>query len=179
MNPALAPSNTQVNRIGNNLYGGWMSKRGRGRGMSGFFGVFRPWATRYFTIDNVSGVMTYYDTEEDGENRANEKGIYHIFRCIYRYSSFVFGVEYLFLQSYHHHSVILVCAIVIFGNLVSSVPVKLVEAPLLPSASSWYAFYVFVCILLLDKQKKYIKDMLFWRNVRSLWTIGLLVSISL
>ena len=74
MNPELSPSNTTIRRLDKDVYGGWLSKRGRGRGLVGFFGVFRPWAIRYITVNNVSSLLTYYETEEDGENRTNERG---------------------------------------------------------------------------------------------------------
>ena len=66
------------------MYGGWLGKKGRGRGLAGFFGVFRPWSNRYVTVNIATGLLTYYENEVDGENKCNEKGCRFPMKTVHR-----------------------------------------------------------------------------------------------
>ena len=64
--------------VGGETYGGWIQKKGRGRGLTGLFGFFRPWSLRYVTVNPGIGLMSYYKREVDGETRRDEAGHVHL-----------------------------------------------------------------------------------------------------
>ena len=75
---------TSLHPIGSGLYGGWVQKKGRGRGLAGFFGFFRPWNMRFVTVNPRIGLMSYYKSKDDGEARREETGHVHLKDAIIR-----------------------------------------------------------------------------------------------
>ncbi len=71
-------SNKEICSFQKDLYGGWLSKKGRGRGLAGLFGFFRPWALRFVTVNIVTGILTYYNNQEDAEAKRDENGHMHL-----------------------------------------------------------------------------------------------------
>ena len=84
---------TSLYPITHESYGGWIQKKGRGRGLAGFFGFFRPWNLRFVTVNPRIGLMSYYRSKDDGEARREEAGHVHLKDAVIRVKNTQLVVE--------------------------------------------------------------------------------------